>query len=436
MEYVGGASGAVLGYITNNVPGAVAGWSLGRKYGKQYMNKLPKNNSMAPIPPKRRRSNPFVTPSRTPSTPNKRRRYSTGSMPRSIIKGRPMSVQGIGAGAVTVKGKRKRPVNYKKNVKVSKKLRDKIKKVITGQKIQGMTQENSYGVARLLTTEDFKQMVVDSTTSNAGGQNPYFSNVRVIDAASVLWNEKPQAETKAVGDARNFSPLKLKCKVIDSSVTYNFKNNTQRKITASLIECYPTSGSIQGDPFAIWQAALAYQKNVVDQGPNQSGAFVTELHTHPSMLPDFRKLFKTRTTRIDMPAGTEYKHYIQGPKQKVVDLQRQFNGSLFLNYRKECCWMLIVYHTDLVTTTTGAYGRFTGLPADQVQYGLVWETVTRWKLEMPEMAGTINSAAVIGDPIPLNQRQFSYAFKTYPNAEDGTIISINDENPAQNVTNP
>lgn len=344
------------------------------------------------------------------------------------------NIQGIGAAAVSVKRSKAAKKTYKRNVKVSKVLREKIKKVITGQKIQGMTQENSYGICRLLTTEDFKQMVSDITTSNAGGQNPHFSNVKVMDAASVLWNDKVQAETKAVGDARNFAPTKLKVKVIDSSVTYNFKNNTQRKINCSLVECYPTSNSVQGDPFAVWQAAMAFQ--ILNTGPNQSSAAVTELHTHPSMLPDFRKLFKTRTTRIEVPAGAEYKHYIQGPKMKLMDLQRAFNGSLFLNYHKEACWLLCIYHTDLVTTTTGAFGRYTGLPADQIQYGLVFESVTRWKLEMPEMTGSLSAVIAAGEPVPLNQRQFSYAFKTYGAAEDGVIISVNDENPAQNVTNP
>jgi len=41
MEYVGGAAGATLGYIMNDVKGAYAGYKFGRRYGKKFTN----NNS-------------------------------------------------------------------------------------------------------------------------------------------------------------------------------------------------------------------------------------------------------------------------------------------------------------------------------------------------------------------------------------------------------
>lgn len=446
MEYVAGISGATLGYITGGTRGAGNMGRAAYHYVKDR-NNLPKNKTMAPTPPQSSHKKRKLSWSSDGSAVRMVTRGNSGGSRRSQTqstrspsigtsllarrRARLNRVQGSGAGAVTVRG-RKKTRRYKRSVQVSRKLREKIKKVITGQKIFGMTQEISHAVMRLIGTEDNKQICYDITALNSGGDNPYFSNVKVLDAASVLWNEKVQTEVKAVTDSLNFDPLKLKVKVIDSSVTYNFKNNTQRKVNIRLVECYAQSRQVIGNPFAIWQAALA--KQATSTGPNQNTQLITELYTNPGMLPDFRKLFKTRTISLEIPAGAEYKHYVQGPQMELFDMQRCWNGSLFQNYHKKACWVLALVIPDLVTTSLGTVGRYNAGGDDETGYGICWEAIQRFKLEMPEMTGfTGDTGATV---TPLSQRQFSYAYKTYGIAQSGVIQSVNDENPVQPVQDP
>jgi len=436
MEYVGGVSGAALGYIHDNSRGAFIGWNYGYNRGKLLNNKLPKKKTMAPVGNNKRRK----ASSTLAGTPAKRRlSISSSSSRRSSLLStgharlRSTRFVGSGAGVVQVKGRAKKR-KMKKAVSVSKKLREKIKKVISGNDIQGMTQEISYGCMRLLGISDNKQIVYDITTSNAGGENPFFSHIKVIDAASCLWNNKVQAETKALADIGNFTSKKLKVKVIDSSVTYNIKNNTQRKVNIRLLEVKPVSGQVQGSPFASWIAALNFQ--AAGNGPNQSIIDVEQLYTNPGMLPDFRKLFNIHTVSIEIPAGGEYKHYIQGPKDKLFDLQRAYNGALFQNYHKECVWLMAILIPDLVTTDGGQYGRYYAGGTDEQDYGVAFETITRYKMNMPEMTGLVDQNPAAGTTVEFDQRQFSYAFKTYGLTPTGTIISVNDENPVQNVAAP
>jgi len=451
MEYVAGVSGGALGYIVGGTRGA---GNLGRAayyYVKDRKN-LPKKKSMAPTPPEsssRKRKASWSSDgsavrmiharrSSTGSISNRSPAISASVLARLRARQRKISyVRGVGAAAVTVRTRSKKR-KVKKKISVSKKLREKIKKVISGNSIMGMTQEISYGVMRLLAAEDNKQIGYDITTLNAGGDNPFFSHIKVIDAASVLWNNKAQAELKTVGDAGNFVTKKLKVKVIDSSVTYNFKNNTQRKVNIRLVECKPVSGQVVGNPFAAWQAALAFQD--AGNGPNQSSMLVTELYTNPGMLPDLRKLYNFKTTNIEIPAGAEYKHYVQGPKDKLFDLQRAWNGTLFQNYHKECTWVLALLIPDMVTTlgaggAAGTYGRYYS-DGDEVKYGVVFEAVQRYKMNMPEMTGLVDANPAAGTTVQLDQRQFSYAYKTYGLVPAGTLVSVNDENPVQNVSNP
>lgn len=450
-ETLGGISGATLGYITYGTRGALAGWNIGKSLGKRKTEKV---SQMAPIPPKRRSyrrtNNPYATPFTVGGPSHDTRRMSVSSATssrrssRSVVPVRNInSVQGVGAGAVRVQRSRKatRLAKKKKVVTVSKKLRQKIKKVISGQAIKGMTQEISYGVQRLITTADNAQIVTSITTSNAavGGTNPHFSMAKIMDAASCLWNEKAQVENpKLITDTGNFDNKKLKVKIIDSSVTYNFKNNTMRKVNCRFLEIRPKNLETAGNPIDAWGVALTNQLT----GPNQSGINVSELYTNPGMLPDMRNVWNITTTKFEMAPGTEYKHYVQGPKNKLIDFQRNWNGSTFRNYTKDSCFTLLITIPDLVTTDIPEdYGRYQNATADEnAKYGIIFEGITRYHMEMPEQVGFQVPAGGVaaGDSVPLSQRQFSYAFKTYGNARapGAVLVAINDENPIAQVADP
>lgn len=436
------ASGATLGFITgfpNPSAGAILGGYVGYKLSRiSRMAKVSNNNarsvSRSQSRGRKRHRGPLVTPGtslirRTPSRSNSIFR----SRSRSTVRFAPgVSRGGMNVGATTVihsTGKKRKRV---KQVRVSKTLRKKIQKVMTAKALKGQTQEISYGVFRWIDElQSNKQIVVDFTALASVAGDPLFSHYKIIDAASVLWNEKAQAANKTITTG-NFTDTKLKINVVSSSVIYTFRNNTQRDANMKILEVRPTSGQVAGDPFAIWIAALV--KYTQFQGANQNSTVITELHTHPMMLPQFRKLFKVNTIDIHIPPGGTYLHTVQGPALKTFECTKMWNGTTWQNYHPECCWMIAMYCPDLVTTTNGLFGRFINPPTlvdGQYQRGIVWEAVHRYKLEMPEMAGFINPSSFSASTVQeLGQRQWSFAYKTYADAlGSGRVVRIDDEDP-------
>lgn len=341
---------------------------------------------------------------------------------------------------------RKRKRIGKKRVKVSRKLRAKIKKVINGQ-IYGEFQETAYQILRLIGTEDFKQILV-SLHGTGDTAEPLFSPNRILDAASVLWNEKVHvAVPKTISDAGNFNPKKLKCTVINSNAMYYMKNNTQRTITIKLMEFTPRTSMLVAskNPFQQWQDDLLTDS--LNDGPNQENIAFTQIHTNPGMLPEFKKTFKIHTTKIVIAPGGEYEHFIQGPKDQMYDFQKMWNGADFNNYQKFGKWVIAVYYPDLVCTTLGGFGRYLNSGAEANNLGVVCEIRYRYKISMPELAGFYGNvlvsanpavgAPVVNDtPVQLGQRQFSYAMKTFAGTEIvGVETRVDEQNPFA-VQNP
>lgn len=325
--------------------------------------------------------------------------------------------------------KRKRPVM------VSKKLRSQVQKVMLGKSLQGFTKEIAYGALSFPDANDCKQNVVRLLTlgDNTGvNLDPLFSVSKIVDAASVLWNNKTQLVTKAIGDAGNFDVRKLKCTVIDSSATYHFRNNTQRIVFLRLMNISPKHQKVDEHPYDSWVNILT--DNAGAAGPNQSATLITELRTTPTFLPAFNKTWNTSTTNVEIPPGGSYTHFVQGPKNWEFMGTKQFDGETFCPVVKQSIHVLAVYYVDQVMTTTGAFGRFqTAGPLLQQQ--VCYELECKYKLAIPEMAGFLQPAITAGvsypaTNTPLDNRQFSYAFKTYGTVEAGVIARFDAENPA------
>lgn len=417
-EHAAGISGGVLGYISGNVPGAFYGYKLGRKLSQKSMPPV-KRKWTVRISPKKRRKTSVSS-------------GSSGEIRKFHRRGTRKIVNVIGYG---YKGKvvRRSRVKRKKKVKVSRKLRDKIKKVVSGTKPKGLFQETAYDEMRLFATEDNKQMVNQISGFTGGAFDPLFSPARVMDAASVLWNEKDQLRTgKTIMDLENFDRNKFKVKVIKQSVTYTIKNNTQRVMTLKLIECEAKNNQILLDAQSLWNQEMGFEATL--DGPNQSVATLTEMHVHPSILPQFSKMYKTNTSTFVLEPGQTIIHKVHGPSDTIYDYMKFWSASTYQPIMKGSKFVIAVYYVDMVTqTTTGlspdtVQGRYMNInPTNDLKYAMLCESVHRFELEMPEQTGLIGPVAVAPDATPLDQRQFSYAFKTYPSdIQSGTpgVVSI------------
>lgn len=317
---------------------------------------------------------------------------------------------------VIKRGSKKLSMKRKRSVKVSPKLRKKIKKVIDGSGLKGMTQEIETNSIRLLDASDNLQIVNDTTSmNNVTRTDPHFSNLKLMDALSVLWNEKALAQTKT--ETGNFDKLKAKFTVINSYAINRYRNNTQRKFYVTIMDVRPKSTSVQGDPLGVWGAELTNE--AANQGPNQNTTNFNQLYLTPTMSPGFNKLFTVEYTKVEIGPGGEYKHYIQGPKNWEYNGMKSFNGSLYLPYNKASCWSLHIVHGDLVSLSNGGKGRYYSAGEASIPQ-LIVETQVRYYLEMPELAGFQGAAGAT--TTPLGQRQMSYACANYTPAQGAATI--------------
>lgn len=426
-EYTAGTSGAVLGYIVGNVPGAYYGYKAGKKL---YQLK----QKMAPL------KKAYITP---PKSTSKKRKLSISSGSSKSTGYRPSRgvYNRIFSGGQVYGMRRRKGIRNKKKkpVKVSSKFKKKVKKVLESVNPDGYFQETFYDQLPLYVTEDNKQNVFNLSGLTGQAADPVFSASRILDAASCLWNDKPMLRTgKQYNDSENFDNQKLKVKVKSSSLTYTIRNNTQRNVTMRIYECTPRSYQVQGDAIGVWNAALNFQNS----SSNQNAISLNEIHTSPAMLPDFKRLFKTSFNEYVLAPGTEIRHVVVGPKDYDCNLQKFWNGSTFQPNSPFSKFVFAVYYVDLISETNGSltpanvFGRYnsqdTGVDSP---YGLIVEGVTRFKMEMPDLTGFITPAPYVAGVVQeLGQRQFSYAIKTYPLTQTGsggttTHTTVLNENP-------
>lgn len=221
MEHVAGLSGAALGYITGNIPGAYYGYKYGKKIAQYSKRKKERNalrvNKVRQIVSERmshgnRRSSLFSAGS-APGTPSNSGRAlqrigyrSTVSRSgrgsgrlRSILrrsgKGRAKVMkETLDVGSmVRKKGTLKRKAK-KRKVKVSKGLRQKINKVIEGSKFHGYYKEVSYSNMTFTANVTDKQDVFNEPLNfivgtNTGTNQCVFSWMDILNAFNVLWYE-------------------------------------------------------------------------------------------------------------------------------------------------------------------------------------------------------------------------------------------------------
>jgi len=201
-SYIGGASGAALGYITAGVPGAYYGYKYGRSAGEKFTN-----SNMAPI--SKRKSSMMHLPMYNPRTPKRRRATVvttiSGRVPRQKYAGK-------GKKLMFKKTKaKKKAVNKALNKKQKKLVKEIVERRIDGTKTTATyfkrwasyfrtpTQTSTYGT----------QEVTDNAPRVLGGsENPNDPMVKlvvgdfrkIIDAASVLFGSKAKNLTWTTTD--------------------------------------------------------------------------------------------------------------------------------------------------------------------------------------------------------------------------------------------
>jgi len=453
-RYLASVAGATLGYIGGNIPGAVAGGSLGYKYGG---NNLTKNKMLTPSSygRKRRRSSVSTAASYRPRGRVRRgslaslmsalssttSRRSSVARPRRVVHSNRTSKSGSRHDDLGVVVRSKRSKGTKatgtKRLKVSKDFRKKVTQSLEGKKGVGFMKEvisMKFGTA----IADNEQ-AVGYLSDELDGSKGLFSPMRVLDAAAVLFNRKALARVKVLGN-QEFPVTYTKVNVLKQWCTFTLSNQTQRTKTITIFEANQKgAAAVPYDPLLAW--AEAYSLDALDtlytgtntdfQGPNLNSMGRTFLGCEPNSLKAFRKDYHVSSKKIILEPGQTHSFTVQGDSG-LYDYAKYHVGTTatLTENTNRTKWVFYAIHNDLVVTSAGITGRFeTVSPA--VLRAVICEYTYNYRIECPEQTGFKPGTTFSSGPQILNNIKDAYAMVNYSAAQGGgTINRIDDNDPS------
>lgn len=396
-----------------------------------------------------RRISNMVTPSRS-NRPRARsassRRSSDASMSRRSSLLSSQAGNSVTASSVRVPGvirarrKSAKKVAFKKakRVKVSRTFRAKVNKSLAPRTVHGYYE--------IINTEAYRNANDNVQNVYYLGNNSntfigYFDPLRVLDAASVLFNGKAAAILNpGFADAGNFNVTtkNMKIKVISSSVMLKIKNNTQRTRRLAIYEIANKQIQNTFDPIAHWTSILTDEVNKIQ---NIGGSMqITNVGASPNVHPSWKTFYKMSETKLTLEPGQSHEMFVNGPSDTVYDYSKFFNGTNFQLYTKNNRYFVCCDLEDLESSfTVSAIGGRYGQPVNDATHtnGVICEATQKFKIEMPEQTGFKTGAAFpVTTVVPLELRQDTYYFKNFTAAQGVGSEYRTDEVTGTNVTAP
>lgn len=384
-------------------------------------------------------------------------------------------------------------VKGKKSVKVSKKLRKQIKQVTAGTGMYGSFTKMFKGSIGNVCSDTAFPTVNIAGYSNAlacvyppaSGQNDnnvtywhvpmssglpnaaggylvgtdfnFFTPAKVLDAASVLWNNKTvaldytsttgnfQTRTDGVsGTPSTTYPTAAKVMVKNAWVEFTLKNNSQRAVKIVAYHCTPKTKFASLLP--LDQLNYSHTNDYLDSGTmiyesTQNASTLTSPIIPWKDYPSFSSTWKYETVEINLGPGETCKHSIQGPRNIEIDFAKLIiNGTnaqrLVTKGSISVVFAVIpdyVYATQTRTTptVTNVSGRFVKL-ADAINHSVSMEVCEKFKLYMPENAGFTQQAVTAGNVKQLDMRKPRKAYLNFATSDvqEGNLVysMYNEEN--------
>jgi len=292
----------------------------------------------------------------------------------------------------------------------------------------------------------------------------YFTPAKILDAASVLFNQKtaagnPYIQTgnlSTVADAGVGTPStaqigKLKINVLNSYVTFSIKNVSNRVVTMEIWECMPTQMFQESNPLVTLDSMLkSFNTENLDTSfeyADVNGANVNRALYETSLDPfaiakrchGFKFTWKKRVM-ILAPEETCI-HSIRGPKGvfDFAKLQRSTNtapqpiGLVTQNclFKGWSVGVVIACSGDQVLSDSGLGGRklFLGGGNAVLSMPVCVEIKEHYKLAVPEVAGFITQTAPLGRGQPLNLRKHKEVYLSLKEAGNNNYNVSNEVNP-------
>jgi len=335
----------------------------------------------------------------------------------------------------------------KKTPKISRKFRKAVTKALEVTKTTGKF-EGLYTEAYILTANNV-QLVKYLGTDAVVFSHAYFHPLRVLDAASVLFNKKAASILNVNGtDTNNFNWTNIKIHVKKSWVELRMRNNSGRTYSGFVYECSPKSNQATDEPIAAWlQGLLAEatattgaiqtgQTTSANSNINIGGTLsVGNLHASPVMSEQFKRWFNVVRTKVVIEPGQSWDMIINGPKDYTYNYPKMWNNTSFNGIQKCNRYVFFGLNLDLVADITGLPGRLGINTAAHPSEYLICETRQLFDIEMPEETGFVaNTTLVANVPQNLNQRHKAKYFVNWnPVPTYAATSRVDEENPTIDV---
>lgn len=403
--------------------------------------------------------------------------------------------------------KNRKAVRYsrKKSVKVSKRLRKKIEKVMVSKMVQGHVKQIYTGAIGAFEGQPneaatlamggltslrgapaasnnqyiwqtmFNADIAGVPTYDIGTDFRLFSTSRILDCASILWNNKLPALNYSV-TAGNFTNTvdANGAPVINASrtgggpqiivksakATFVLKNNSQRTHYLKMVVCKPKRKGVQVSPLDAWAGgtttetndtvnATQFNNQGIVFGPTATGGGIEPPipYTVIGMMPNFTKGFQTdwtyETVEMCIEPGQIVTQVVHGPRQQEYDWSMLYAAGVNISpfcFPKFDRWIMFVGNLDLVTDSIGRVGHHFGVAGATDDKRLIAVEMTLDTiLAMPEQTGFLGNtgAGTANTMQPLNARRPRKALLNFTNSINAgynDVARVDDENPVTTTT--
>lgn len=376
-EVIAEASGATLGYITANIPGAVLGYRAARDaYKATHRSRKVTQKDM-----KRKSSSQlkYGKSKRFKKTPYQRKRVKHFNRKKE---------------------KAKRKSNYcKKNRNCIKGIVHDVLSKHTGT---GKYWKRYIGNLQLVADNDagFASKLYQSQNAWLGTDLEFLTTNKIQDVAAVCFKGKPAVLDVNASTVGNFpSPKDLKFRIQYASYQLNLKNLTDH---AWDIEIYEITNKDRDD--TRFQDAYASALSSITQVGGGADATINEISLDPSQLPAIRKLYNIKKHKKTLYPGAALSHFV---KKDNIDINcaNFYKDGVIRNFQKHSVQIRIKYTPHINVLSANYPGVPDPVPFLSVQRNVIGgqigyekaigvEVLEKYVIDAPELTEDVNNKDV------------------------------------------
>lgn len=299
--------------------------------------------------------------------------------------------------ATTPPTKRRRVggVNQQKFIQ-TKTFRDKVKKIVDGQKSLGTYKSKTFGVTSIPSSHNVQECngnFINHGIASGGTRMEFFDINSIVDAASILYNGKLAAmDWQTDPDDLNFPFNKLRVDVPYMSYSIEMTNTFDQSILVSIIH-YRAKKSVPTDDFQSEFGTAISNSNLVGE-TLPSPLNIQTYGLRPQQFDYMRKLFEmTETNRRLMPGESYSVSYSKS--NQTYDIAKYLEGDEVPRYTKghEGLFLIVshpltTHQTQDINTTVTTYptaGHFAGLDA-RANDAIAIQVTRTFKINCPDLA--------------------------------------------------